>query len=82
MFEPFFSDKYNGEHNRETEVKRMGYLSKLYVRFSLLWDEKGATAVEYGLIVALIAVVIIGVVTLLGGQLQAIFQQIVTALGG
>lgn len=60
----------------------MGYLSKLYVRFSLLWDEKGATAVEYGLIVALIAVVIIGVVTLLGGQLQAIFQQIVTALGG
>jgi pilus assembly protein Flp/PilA len=80
MFEPFCSDKYNGEHNRETGVKRMGYLSKLYVRLSLLWDEKGATAVEYGLIVALIAVVIIGAVTLLGGNLAALFRSIAEAL--
>lgn len=59
----------------------MGYLSKLYVRFSLLWDEKGATAVEYGLIVALIAVVIIGAVTLLGTNLRALFERIAGALG-
>ncbi|WP_309072205.1 Flp family type IVb pilin [Arthrobacter sp.] len=33
-------------------------------------DETGATAVEYGIMVALIAVVIIVAVTLLGGNLQ------------
>lgn len=34
-------------------------------------DESGATAIEYGLIVALIAVVIIGAVTALGTNLNA-----------
>ncbi|HSN11534.1 MAG TPA: Flp family type IVb pilin [Propionibacteriaceae bacterium] len=37
---------------------------------------KGATAVEYGLLVALIAAVIIAVVTLLGGNLSALFAQV------
>ena len=37
----------------------------------LLKDESGATAIEYGLIVALIAVVIIGAVTTLGTNLNA-----------
>lgn len=41
---------------------------------------KGATAVEYGLLVALIAVVIIGVVTTLGGQLSSLFQTVSDAL--
>jgi pilus assembly protein Flp/PilA len=45
-------------------------------------DEEGATAVEYGLMVFLIAVAIITVVTALGGQLNVIFQRVVTALGG
>ena len=39
-------------------------------------DEKGATAVEYGLMVGLIAVVIIAAVTLLGTDLKALFEQI------
>jgi pilus assembly protein Flp/PilA len=43
-------------------------------------DEKGATAVEYGLMVGLIAVVIIGAVTLLGTQLDALFDEITAAL--
>ena len=43
-------------------------------------DEKGATAVEYGLMVGLIAVVIIGAVTLLGGRLLALFTSIANAL--
>ncbi len=43
-------------------------------------DEKGATAVEYGLMVALIAVAIIGTVTLLGGQLNTLFTTITDAL--
>ncbi|GAA4426039.1 hypothetical protein GCM10023169_24440 [Georgenia halophila] len=44
--------------------------------------DRGATAVEYGLMVGLIAVGIIVAVTALGGQLQTLFGQIVTGLGG
>ena len=43
-------------------------------------EEKGATAVEYGLMVGLIAVVIIAAVTLLGEQLKALFESITAAL--
>jgi pilus assembly protein Flp/PilA len=43
-------------------------------------NETGATAVEYGLLVGLIAVVIIGAVRLLGTQLSALFTQIQAAL--
>ncbi|MBM6622424.1 Flp family type IVb pilin [Micrococcaceae bacterium RIT802] len=45
-------------------------------------DETGATAVEYGIMVGLIAVVIIGVVTLLGPQLRTLFTEVLTGLGG
>ena len=43
-------------------------------------EEKGATAVEYGLMVALIAVAIIVTVRALGGGLNTLFQQVTTAL--
>jgi pilus assembly protein Flp/PilA len=43
-------------------------------------DESGATAIEYGLIVALIAVVIVGVVTTLGGNLSTAFNKAGTAV--
>jgi pilus assembly protein Flp/PilA len=43
-------------------------------------EEKGATAVEYGLLVGLIAVAIILTVTALGGQLQDLFQSVTDAL--
>jgi pilus assembly protein Flp/PilA len=43
-------------------------------------EEDGAAAVEYGLLVALIAAVIVGVVTTLGTQIQAAFQTVVDAL--
>ena len=39
-------------------------------------DERGATAVEYGLMVALIAVVIIGAVTILGTSLSTKFTEV------
>jgi pilus assembly protein Flp/PilA len=45
-------------------------------------EEKGATAVEYGLMVGLIAVVIIVAVQALGVNLNVLFQQIVAALPG
>lgn len=44
--------------------------------------EKGASAVEYGLIIALIAVAIILTVTALGGGLDALFQQVLDAMPG
>ncbi len=43
-------------------------------------DEKGATAVEYGLLVVLIAAVIVGVVVTLGTQIETGFQTVVDAL--
>lgn len=43
-------------------------------------DERGATAVEYGLLVGLIAVVIIVAVTLLGTKLNGMFNGIATSL--
>jgi pilus assembly protein Flp/PilA len=51
-----------------------------YLVSYLVKDEKGATAVEYGLMVALIAVFIIGAVTTLGGNLQAMFVKIGNAI--
>ena len=45
-------------------------------------EEKGATAVEYGLMVGLIAVVIIAAVIALGGRLNELFTSIVEELGG
>ena len=39
-------------------------------------DERGATAVEYGLLVALIAAVIIVAVTLLGSNLSSLFNTV------
>jgi pilus assembly protein Flp/PilA len=43
-------------------------------------EEKGATAVEYGLMVGLVAVVIIGAVVILGGKLNDLFTSIGNAL--
>jgi pilus assembly protein Flp/PilA len=54
--------------------------SKLYARMLTLPRERGATAVEYGLMVALIAVAIIVTVTAIGGQLDRLFTEVETAL--
>jgi len=43
-------------------------------------DERGATAVEYGLMVALIAGVIIGAVTLIGTKLDGLFNTVAGSL--
>jgi pilus assembly protein Flp/PilA len=44
-------------------------------------DEAGATAIEYGLIAALIAVVIIAALTVLGQQVSGGFSKIASAVG-
>jgi pilus assembly protein Flp/PilA len=44
-------------------------------------DEEGATAVEYGIMVALIAVVIIAAVALLGTNLSSRFDAVAKSIG-
>jgi pilus assembly protein Flp/PilA len=52
----------------------------LKVARKFLNDDSGATAIEYGLIAALIAVVIITGVTAVGTQLSSTFASISTGL--
>jgi pilus assembly protein Flp/PilA len=47
----------------------------------LLRDEQGATAIEYGLIAALIAVAAIAAMSSLGNQLSATFNKVSTEMG-
>lgn len=61
-------------------VSMLAYVAGVKAR--LTGDEKGATAVEYGIMVALIAVVIIAAVALIGTNLNAIFNQVALILGG
>jgi pilus assembly protein Flp/PilA len=51
-------------------------MNNLFARF--VRDESGATAIEYGLIAALIAVVIIGAVQLVGTNLSTTFGKVAT----
>ncbi|WP_105373907.1 Flp family type IVb pilin [Neorhizobium huautlense] len=53
-------------------------MSKIFARF--LKDESGATAIEYGLIAALISVALIAGATTLGGALNDTFQNISTKM--
>ena len=48
----------------------------------LVKREDGVTAPEYALIAALVAVIIIGAVTLLGTNVRAAFTAIANAIGG
>jgi pilus assembly protein Flp/PilA len=43
---------------------------------AMVEDERGASAVEYGLLVALIAIMIIGGATLIGTNLDAMFNNV------
>lgn len=53
-------------------------MSKIFARF--VKEESGATAIEYGLIAALISVALIAGATTLGSNLNTIFQNISTKM--
>ena len=53
-------------------------MNTLFTRF--VRDESGATAIEYGLIAALVAVVIIGALSALGSGLTNTFQSVTDKL--
>jgi pilus assembly protein Flp/PilA len=73
--------------NSVIETINLAYAKVAFARMDMktklqtAWrDDRGVTAIEYGLIAALIAVVIIGAVTLVGGELQTTFTTISTKL--
>ncbi len=53
-------------------------MTRILARF--MTNKSGATAIEYGLIAALVSVVIITAVTTMGGNLTTTFNSIATAL--
>jgi pilus assembly protein Flp/PilA len=52
----------------------------LHILTSMIRDEEGATMVEYGLLVALIALVALGAIQTLGGNLSTLFGQVANTL--
>jgi pilus assembly protein Flp/PilA len=58
----------------------LSVIVKIQTHLANLRDDEGATAVEYGLMAALIAVVIIGTVTALGTRLDGVFGTVRDAL--
>ena len=55
-------------------------MGSIMILHKFLKDESGATAIEYGLIAALIAVVIITALTTVGTNLSANFNSIASSL--
>ena len=53
-----------------------------YLSAALRRDDRGATAVEYGLLVALIAAVIVAIVVTLGTQISQAFATVSAAITG
>ena len=52
-------------------------ITRLYVRSqNLLSDSEGASAVEYGLLIAGIAAIIVAIVFILGGQVNSAFTEV------
>ena len=60
----------------------LGLYTKFQTRLHELRNDRGASAVEYGLLVALIAVVIMVALQTLGVNLLAKFTEVADAVGG
>ena len=58
----------------------LAHLVKFQVKVAALRSDRGATAVEYGLMVALIAIVIIAAVALLGKNVSSLFNRTATTV--
>ena len=55
-------------------------MTNALIKLRTIRSEKGATAVEYGLMVALIAIVIIAAVALIGTNLDLTFDEVAASL--
>jgi pilus assembly protein Flp/PilA len=65
-------------HHQRPTKKQDVQMSKFIKRF--VADESGATAIEYGLIAALIAIVLIAAMTSLQGKISGTFDKVGTAM--
>jgi pilus assembly protein Flp/PilA len=74
------TDDSVGDKDRSLKPRRISAMTRFVSQF--MSDESGATAIEYGLIAALIAVVIITAVTALGTTIKTKFNDVVTGMGG
>ena len=74
------------EHKTKIPKQGANNMNRLYFHLmSVLNDtdnERGAAGVEYGIMVAAIAAVIVALAFTIGGQVQSAFQTVSTALGG
>ena len=61
-------------------MRNLSKLLKPVVSWRKLDSEKGVTAIEYGILAALIALAIIGAVTLVGTNLSGTFNNIATQI--
>jgi len=51
-----------------------------YMRFNVLKNEEGQGMVEYGLIIALVAIAVMATLGLMGGGIEGAFQEIIDKL--
>lgn len=63
-------------HRRESDSMLLQYIANLVEMIRTRDDERGQTLVEYGLLLALIAIVVIAVLVLLGPAVSGIFQSV------
>lgn len=74
-------------HRPATAGRKGGEFDMLQIQFLAVWararcsdSDRGASLVEYALLVALIAVVCIGAVTLLGSNASSKFSKVATSI--
>jgi pilus assembly protein Flp/PilA len=66
----------------EVVMRYLSSISRIIARWLKVDSERGVTAIEYGLLAALIALAIIGAVTLVGTNLSTTFTTIAGKVGG
>ena len=64
----------------EKLVLLVSHLKALSHMLSMVPNKKGQTLVEYGLILALVSIVVISVLTLLGNRMKIVFNTITSTL--
>ena len=70
----------NGSGSEPTETLRTGVEIMLKALAKIWNDDSGATAIEYGLIAALVSVAAITALTAMGGSLNTMFTTVSTSL--
>jgi Flp pilus assembly pilin Flp len=77
IFKWFKSEKVDSKkEEKELILRRLKRGGENMLKWKWFENEDGTSAVEYALLVALIAGVIVGAVTLFGGQVKAIFDTV------